>query len=232
MHSIAISSQDARLNTVLAMKHFDPSRWGGGGRGNRLITPLVRRCPICGDWGRALGGFCAGGCTVAEPPGVFLSLAVGPDLCMDLATLEPDSGVGTVVGDARKDEAATVCSPTVIESPTEDTQPDGGYVAAAAAAASTACPADVIDLTEATQPQPQPQPLADCRPIFIDSVDSGSVSEEPLVPVRKRSISPILVSAEERDRLRLIGKERQLERLRARAAGSSEARTGHGRHLG
>ena len=212
------------------MKHFDPSRWGGGGRGNRLITPLVRRCPICGDWGRAPGGFCDGGCTVAEPPGVFLSLAVGPDLCLDLDTLEPDSGVGTVVGEERKEEAATVCSPTVIESPTEDTQPEGGHVGTAAAAASTTCPADVIDLTEATQPQPQP--LADCRPIFIDSGDAGSVSEEPLLPVRKRSISPVLVSAEERDRLRLMGKKRQLERLRARAACNLEARNGHGRQPG
>ena len=176
---------------------------------------------MCGDWIRGLGMCCK--CTSASSsPGVFLSL-VGPDLLVH--TEEEKKGHA-----AHEEDCQT--SPTVIESPTEDTQPDGGYGVAAAAAASTACPADVIDLTEATQPQPQPQPLADCRPIFIDSVDSGSVTEEPLLPVRKRSISPVLVSAEERDRLRLIGKERQLERLRARAACSWEARNGHGRQLG
>ena len=178
---------------------------------------------------------------------MFLSLGGVTDLCdtLDVAA----SHIGKVEGEKEEVECSQ-CSPTEIESQTEETQP----VPAAsvrdpdeeATQAATDC---VIDLTMDSQPMPPcGQPCVSqstdiviasghvckedseqrCAPTMSPSlqmaIDSGAVFQGVRSAV---SANISLVSAEERDRLRIVAKAKQLERLRAWAACVSSARLGN-----
>jgi hypothetical protein len=104
------------------MKHFDLARWGKqcniGGRINQRLSPLVRRCRLCRDWTRTgSSGFCDGGCKAAEDLGEFLSMAGAPDLC---GTVGLDRPHISDAEDELKEVNCSSCSPTEIESHTED----------------------------------------------------------------------------------------------------------------
>jgi hypothetical protein len=213
------------------MKHFDLARWGKqcniGGRINQRLSPLVRRCRLCRDWTRTgSSGFCDGGCKAAEDLGEFLSIAGAPDLCGTVGLDRPH------ISDAEDElkEVSSSCSPTEIESPTEDVRQVPSMSARDPDEADTQPATNlVIDLTEDSQPVlpiVQQFALLQCKrgtalkadgPIVSQSgamaIDSGSNAKDVRVVSR--------VSREEQDRLRLVAKEMQLNRLRAWAARAS-----------